>query len=177
MTPRRIGAALALLGAVMILFGTFTMRWLTPPAPHEGGVGLTGVEMCREGNCKTQDWEQLLRGTRDKDLELLKTAALVALIGSVLAASVIGAVGVMGLATPRSLSVPTILSVIGAVLALLGAIATVVLLRKYFKDDEMAFGYSFYVYGAGCVLGAIGSIVSRGGQRYATARGPTQMSS
>lgn len=182
MTPRRVGAALALLACVMILVGTFTMRWLKAPAPHDGGVGLTGIEMCGKGyggrtygggysDCTTQDWDQLTRGGRaDKEIEMLKVAALVALLGSVLAASLLGAVGVMGLASQRSLSLPTILSTIAAVLALAGAIATVILLKKYFRAEKMSFGYSFYVYCFGCVFGFIGSIVSRGGNRYATPR-------
>jgi len=179
MTPRRIGAALALLAVVLVLMGTFSMRWLKAPAPHDGGVGLTGVEMCGKGyggrsygggssDCTTQDWDEMTRGGRvDKDIELLKVAAMVAMIGSVLAAGLLAAVGISGLASRRSLSLITILSTIGAVLALAGAIATVVLLRKYFRNEKMEFGYSFYLYVAGCVLGAIGSIVSRGGGGYA----------
>lgn len=182
MTPRRVGAALALLAAIMILVGTFSMRWLQAPAPHDGGVGLTGIEMCGKGyggrtygggssNCMTQDWDDLTRGGRaDKEIEMLKIAAMVALIGSVIAAGLLAAVGISGLATQKSLSLITIFSIIGAILALLGAIATVVLLRKYFKNERMEFGYSFYVYVAGCVLGSIGSIVSRGGRGYATRR-------
>jgi len=171
MTPRRIGAALALIGAVMILFGTFSMRWLTPPSPHEGGVGLTGVEMCRGGECQSQDWDEITKRARgDKDVELLKTAALVATIGSVLAAGLLLAIAISGLATQRSMSLITIFSIIGATLALLGAIATVVLLREYFKDEKMELGYSLFVYLGGCVLGAVGSIVSRGGRGYATRR-------
>ena len=44
------------------------------------------------------------------------------------------------------------------------------LLRKYFRNEHLAFGYSFYVYVAGCIVGLIGSIVSRGGRGYATPR-------
>jgi hypothetical protein len=171
MTPRRIGAALALIGALMIIVGTFSMRWLTPPAPHEGGVGLTGVEMCRDSTCESKDWGELAERARgNKEVELLKTAALVATIGSVLAAGLLLAIAISGLATQRSMSLITIFSILGAVLALLGAIATVVLLRKYFKDEKMELGYSFFVYLGGCVLGAVGSIVSRGGRGYATRR-------
>lgn len=182
MSPRRVGAALALLGAVLLLVGTFSMRWLQAPAPHDGGVGLTGVEVCGKGYggrgyggaagpCASQDWDEFLRGAPNKEIGLLKTAALVALLGSVLAAGLVVAVGVLGLGSRRSLSLITIFSTIGALLALLGAIATVVILRKYFKDERMSFGYSFYVYVAGCALSAIGSIVSRGGRGYATPRG------
>ena len=147
------------------------MRWLKAPAPHDGGVGLTGIQMCEKDRCESKDWDELTRGARaDKDLELLKTAAMVALIGSVIAAGLLAAVAIMGLATQKSLSVVTIFSTIVAILALLGAIATVILLKKYFKAEKMEFGYSFFVYCAGAVIGAIGSIVSRGGQRYATRR-------
>jgi hypothetical protein len=166
----------------MILVGTFSMRWLQAPAPHDGGVGLTGMEMCGKGyggrgygggasDCKSIDWDELNRGGKpDKELEMLQMAAMVALIGSVLAAGLLGGVAGVGFGSKRSMSVITIFSTIGAILALLGAIATVVILKKYFKSEKMSFGYSFYVYVAGCVLGAIGSIVSRGGRGYATPR-------
>jgi hypothetical protein len=183
MDPRRLGAALALVACIMILVGTFSMRWLQAPAPHDGGVGLTGMEMCGKGyggrgyggggggDCKSIDWDQLQGGGKgDEELELLQMAAMVALIGSVLAAGLLGAVAGIGFGSKRSMSVITIFSTLGAILALLGAIATVVILRKYFKAEKMSFGYSFYVYAAGCVLGAIGSIVSRGGRGYATPR-------
>jgi hypothetical protein len=161
--------------------GTFSMRWLKAPR-GDGGVGLTGIEMCGQGyggrsyggdsNCSSMDWDEMTRGGRvDKEIELLKIAAMVALIGSVIAAGLLAAVGISGLATQKSLSLLTIFSILGSILALAGAIATVVLLRKYFRNEHMAFGYSFYLYIAGCVLGAIGSIVSRGGRGYATPRG------
>jgi hypothetical protein len=170
MTPRRLGAALALLAAVAILVGTFTMRWLTAPS-DEGGVGLSGVEACRGGECKTMDWDDLTKGARvDDELKMLKTASMVALIGSVLAAALLLAIGISGVATDRSMSLITIFSIIGSVLALAGAIATVVLMREYFKGAKMDVGYSAMVYAGGCVVGVVGSIISRGGRGYATRR-------
>lgn len=161
---------MALLAAVLVLAGTFTMRWLKAPS-GEGGVGLSGVEGCRGGECQTMDWDELTKGARaDKDLELLKTASMVALIGSVLAAALLLAIGISGVATDRSMSLITIFSIIGSVLALAGAIGTVVLLLQYFEKAKMELGYSFFVYAGGCVLGIVGSIISRGGRGYATRR-------
>jgi hypothetical protein len=190
MTPRRVGAGLAILAAIAVMFGTFSMRWLKMPRGN-GGVGLTGVEVCGhgyqreraqnlagrdsngggDGDCMRLDWDEMTRGGRvDRELEILETGALVALIGSVLAAALLVVVGVLGLATQKSLSLVTIFSILGSILALLGAIATVMLLRKRFHAEHMALGYSFYVYIVGCVVGAIGSIVSRAGRGYATPR-------
>ncbi len=175
MSPRRIGAVLALVAAVMLLAGTFTMRWLTAPGGEEGGVGLTGVEMCRTRDgaraCKTADWEEVTRGGHGTKVELVRKGSIGALVGSVAAAGLLVVVGVLALGSRRSMSVVTIFSTLGAVAALGGAIATVILFRKYFREDSMAFGYSFYVYVAACALGAIGSIVARGGRGYATPRG------
>lgn len=173
MTPRRVGAGLAVLATILVLVGTFSMRWLKAPAPHDGGVGLTGIEMCGKGyggrsygggqsDCSSMDWDEVTRGGRaDKEIELLETAAMVALIGSVLTAGLLGFVGIAGLASSRRLSIAGILAVVACALALVGAIATVVLLKRYFRHDHMSFGYSFYTYVAGCIVGAIGSLVAR----------------
>ncbi|MBZ0238539.1 MAG: hypothetical protein K8M05_39870 [Deltaproteobacteria bacterium] len=164
MTARRIGAVLALAAAVMLLVGTFTMRWLNAPGDEEGGVGLTGVEMCRtrggERVCKTADWDEVTEGARGKRVELVRKGSVGALVGSVAAATLFVALGVLAVATSRRTAVLGILAALGGALALGGAIVTVVLFRKYFRDDSMAFGYSFHVYCAGCVLGAVGSLLA-----------------
>ncbi len=173
MNPRRIGAVLAIVASILVLAGTFSSRWLTAPGDVDGGVGLTGMEVCgpRYGhttyggysNCITRDWDQIVGEARgDKDLKLLATAAMVAVIGSIAAASLLGFVGVAALVTTRTLSIASILAAIGAVLALLGAIATAVILLRYFRHERFALGYSIYLYGAGCVAGVVGSILARG---------------
>lgn len=166
---------LALVAAAMLLIGTFTMRWLNAPGGEEGGVGLTGVEMCRtrgdERACKTADWDEVTRGGHGTKVELVRKGSIAALVGSVAAAGLLVVVGVLGVGSRRSMSVVTIFSTLGAVAALGGAIGTVFVFRRYFREDSMALGYSFYVYVAACVLGVLGSIVSRGGRGYATPRG------
>ncbi len=177
MTPRRLGAVLALLAAFLVMAGTFTPAWLVAPAPAEGGVGLTGVELCeRRGGervCVSRDWDELLADTRDKDLKLVAQAVVVAVAGSIGVAGLLLGVGLGGLTTQRRLALATALAILGSVLALCGAIATVVILHEFYRREAFEYGYSIFLYGAGCGVGVVGCalIRRRGGGGGAAAGG------
>jgi hypothetical protein len=54
-TPKSRTAAIALfVAAAAILVGIFSKSWFD--AGREGGIGLTGMEECRRGECRSASW-------------------------------------------------------------------------------------------------------------------------
>jgi hypothetical protein len=63
--PRTRNLAIALgVAALLVMIGIFTKSWFTAPR-GEGGVGLTGIEMCRGDTCRSVSWDELKRAPDD----------------------------------------------------------------------------------------------------------------
>lgn len=77
--------------AVLLLVGTFTSSWFTAER-GEGGVGLSGVEVCRGSECRTVSWGDMKRGPKD-----LSLFGMLGMLGGLAAVGVTVATGVMGL--------------------------------------------------------------------------------
>jgi hypothetical protein len=171
MTARTVGAVIVLVAAALLLGGTFSQQWLAAPAPHDGGVGLTGFELCRtdqrsgEVRCESRSWSDLAErpggGRVDRDLERIRVASMAAVAGSIVVSFLFGVVGILALATRRRVGVATVLAIIAAALALVGATGTTLILRKYYAPEHLTLGYSLFLYVGGCVAGVVGSVVAR----------------
>lgn len=155
MTPRRIGAALALVGAMMLFVGTFSMRWLKAPAPHDGGVGLTGIEMCRGDRCQTASWDELKRAPKD-----IGIFGWVGLLGGLGAAGLAATIGGL-VASGNTAKARTPIKVLNVVLGV-ASFATVMFAMRVFGEmsKDVSIGYSGFLAVGGII--AAGAIVTKG---------------
>ncbi|MEZ4403055.1 MAG: hypothetical protein R3B06_23735 [Kofleriaceae bacterium] len=77
--------------AALLLVGTVSSSWFTP-SRGSGGVGLTGVEACRGGECRSVSWGDMPKAPKD-----LAALGWFGLLGGLSAVGVTVAAGVMGL--------------------------------------------------------------------------------
>jgi len=80
--------AIALWGtALLVLIGACTKSWFTPDA-GDGGVGLTGIEVCFRGHCQTAGWDELKHAPKD-----LGVFAMLGFLGSLASIAFTATVG------------------------------------------------------------------------------------
>jgi hypothetical protein len=138
--------------AVVILVGLFTKSWFTPER-GDGGIGLTGVEVCRRDHCQTASWDELRRAPRD-----INVFAWLGLLGGIGAAGFAAAIGGM-VASGKAARIP--LKVFNAVLGVAAFSTTMFAMRVFGEmSKDVSFSYSGFLAIGGLI--ATGAIVQRG---------------
>lgn len=79
--------------AALVLVGIFTKSWFTPDR-GEGGIGLTGIEVCGGGRCETASWGDLERVP--SDIPLVAWIGLLAGLGAAGFAVAAGVLAIQG---------------------------------------------------------------------------------
>lgn len=151
--PRARNLAIALWAtALIVLIGVFTRSWFTPER-GDGGLGLTGVEACFRGQCRTAGWGELRHAPKD-----INVFAWLGMLGGVATAgfaAVIGGLLISGRA--RQIPIKAFTIVLG-----LTAFATTMFAMRVFGEmsKDVALGWSGFL-AIGGLLG-LGGIVQRG---------------
>lgn len=145
-------AAIALFAcAAIVLVGLVTKSWFTPER-GEGGLGLTGVEVCRGDRCQSAAWGDLPRVPSD-----LPIIAWMGLLGGVAAAGFAAYAGVMLLAG-RADKIP--MKVFNVILGLAAFGTTMFAMRVYTEmSKDVSLGWSGLVALGGLLgIGAIAKL-------------------
>ena len=151
--PRMRNLVIALgVCAVLVLVGTFTKSWFTAPN-DEGGVGLTGIEMCRRDVCRTASWDDLKRAP--DDIGIFGTLGM---LGGLVSVGFTAAAAVMAL-TGKGKNIP--LKAMNGVLGMTAFFTTFFFMRVWGEmGKDLDFGFSGFLTVGGLV--AIGLIVQKG---------------
>jgi hypothetical protein len=137
--------------ALAVLIGIFTKSWFTAPK-GEGGVGLTGIEMCRGNECRTASWDDLKRAP--DDIGIFGTLGTIGGIASVIFTGVVVALLLQGKAN----KVPV--KPMNAVLGMTAFFTTFFFMRVWGEmGKDLDFGFSGFLTIAGLVT--IGVVVQK----------------
>lgn len=151
MQPKHLAIALWIT-ALLILVGVFTRSWFTPDR-GDGGVGLTGVEVCRGGRCQTASWDDLKRAP--KDIGVFGWLGLVSGLGS---AGLVAAVGGLVFAG-RPVRIP--LKVVSVVLGVTAFATTMFAMRVLGEmSRDVSLGFSGFLAVGGLLVA--GGLVQKG---------------
>ncbi len=150
--------------ALAILVGLFTKSWFTPER-GDGGVGLTGVEVCRGDRCQTASWSELKRAP--KDIGVFGWIGLVGGLGAAGLAATIGGLVAAGNAA-RTRTPIKVMNVVLGVAAFATVMFTMRVLGEMSRD--VSIGYSGFLAVGGII--AAGAIVTRGVMPLAAAAAP-----
>ena len=138
--------------AAVILIGLFTKSWFTPER-GDGGVGLTGVEVCRGDRCETAAWDELKRAPKD-----IGVFGWLGMLGGLGAAGLAAAVGGL-VASGKAQRVP--LKVMNVVLGVAAFSTTMFAMRVFGEmSRDVSIGYSGFLAIGGII--AAGAILQRG---------------
>lgn len=135
--------------AALVLVGVFTKSWFTPDR-GEGGIGLTGVEVCHRGKCETASWSDLKRAPGD-----LAIFGWMGLLGGLASAGITAVAGGL-LLSGRARQIP--LKAMNVVLGLT-AFATTLFAMRIFTEMSKGISISWSPFLAIGGLVAIGAIV------------------
>jgi hypothetical protein len=143
-------AAIAMfIAALAILIGVFTHSWFTADR-GDGGIGLTGIEECRRGMCRSATWGEMGDGIPSE----LPLFGYVGFLGGLLAAAGCAAAGVMLLrGNARKLPIKLVSGAFAV--AALGQLAFV---NRIFAAGEMkgvSLGWSLFVALGGLIAAAV----------------------
>lgn len=156
-----VAIAIAVVAAACLIYAAFTHKWLANDNPGEQIVfGLRDNSQCTGGDCLHRTNSQLITELRDFS-EASKQDASVAfapfgwitLVASLLAT--LGLLGAAGIAASRKKPdlpmTPATLALLGIMVGLISGCVFVAL--KPGPPGYVGVGLSFWVFGAGCVLG------------------------
>lgn len=160
-----VAIALAVVAAACLIYAAFTHRWLANDNPGEQIVfGLRDNSQCTGDDCLRRSNSELIHELRDFS-EASKQDASVAfapfgwitLVASLLAAlGLLGAAGIAGSRKKPDLPMtPATLALLGIMVGLITGCVFVA--TKPFGAGIVGVGLSFWVFGAGCVLGIAGA--------------------
>jgi hypothetical protein len=172
---RETAIILALLSVATLLVGALGNHWLVDPQGQSQFIGLRGVKACKDGMCDSMSNFQLVDEI-EKDIDRVRArnatvrpqeqeavprepwhgfpvVGLLAMVSSLLAAagmSIAAFVAVAG-KRPEFRIMPTTVGLLGIAFAIVTGCLFIATKPSMVKD--MAVGWTFWTYGAGCVLG------------------------